>query len=485
MQFHLTATCISFFAIGILGLFFAASTRQYLDIWSFAAFCLFNGFYIWTFTPMFYNSFSSIHAESISRSLIVSGVIICASALTMSYFRLEGRRLSLNKQIAYNFFRSSFGIIFAATVAAVLVINVYHYAPPVTEQTSFNQIQSNVNRALVYVLITTQFLALIIGYNSLFKLKQKFKNEELVAQVILLNRRIWLSTLFTAGLLVMLFVFYQSFADVYTWGTGSIILVVSIVPAIAMFLMFFYMVSSANRFYMKFSPRLGQIDHEVMTLGSEALKKRYHGVIFAFDIAGMKSLNTLRGMREGFESLVDEFIGMIENDLSKLIQKNRITFKYKSNGDEFIFVLWARNLSDARHQFRDIMHNWIKQSSPMIHNWRSQLLQKMHKLNLSNEETTQLNLTIDNLDLHALACTLNNLKITLKGGIDHPTAHPDFLDPRYTKLSALFKPSKFNKVAVFMNDVELLSDVETQPSDDPTMGFISWSDQSQQAEKAS
>jgi hypothetical protein len=61
------------------------------------------------------------------------------------------------------------------------------------------------------------------------------------------------------------------------------------------------------------------------------------------------------------------------------------------------------------------------------------------------------------LDVHVLATTLRETKITVKGGIDKPAASPDFYDPRFTRLSALFKPSKWNRIAVYTDDAALLA----------------------------
>src|SRR5690606_4683873 len=124
----------------------------------------------------------------------------------------------------------------------------------------------------------------------------------LLAQKALMRRRIVVAAVFAVCMAIMVSLLFAA-GSLHSEGTGAMFIALGpIFPAFAMLLMFTSMTASANRFYAKFAPRLGQIDHEIMAFGVAALAKRYQGSLFVFDLAGMKALNELRMIDDRIEA---------------------------------------------------------------------------------------------------------------------------------------------------------------------------------------
>ncbi len=479
-QFPRIVATIAFLAFGTIAFSFAATAKGYLDIWAFATFCMTMALFIWAQTPVFYDGFLDNARMLVTiRALVASGSILAATVLTLGYFRLEGRHWrigssisalkktsveSLNKlsDLLTHPFRMTLFATF--TLCTVIVASFW----PMTTQLELPYATAAINTRLSYVLAASQTLAFFFGFRSLFQTRAHFLRSGLIAQAKMLNRRFALSIIFAISMGLMLAVYLTGLGAVSLEAGTDVILIAAIFPALAMLLMFFWMVASAQRFYARFSPRLGQADQEVMAFGAEALNKRYCATLFVFDMAGMKKLNQLRVQSQANEQAVDDLISKVEHDLGDLVQKGRVTFRYKSNGDEFIFAMWAKDADDARRQFADIMSAWHAQGAGLMASWRAHM------------QAAGLGGVADDFDMHVLACTMTDVKITVKGGIETPTAAPDFIDARFTRLSALFKPSRWNRVAVFADDATLWLAKNNFgakfESDDGEIGFLQLTD---------
>ena len=453
-QFPRIATTVCFIVFGLLSMALGFSAREYIDIWAYSSFCIAAGLYSWSFTPMFYMAHNDNFAMfRLYQSSFGTALTISAAILTLGYFRLEGRHFRLSEATGLQFtavvktLLSPFRAILAMTVLGCL-INLLHFRP---WDATINVATSNAafNEHLVWILLGSQLGGFLVGFGSLFRLRRQLATSGLKAQVVLVNRRIMQAALFAVGMSMMVAIYGIGFSTINKITGNDLTIAGSIFPALIMLLMFLGMVSSGQRFYKKFTPRLGQIDHEVMAFGPDALEKRYHGVLMVFDVAGMKALNVMRLTHRSLETAIDTMIGQIEHDLSALVQNGRVTFKYKSNGDEFIFAIWAKDAADAGRQFVELMTAWRQRSAGLMAAWKGMLTDSM--------ESAENRAVVEELDMHVMACTMNDIKITVKGGIDHPTAAPDFFEPRFTQLSALFKPSRWNKVAVFQDDAGLLA----------------------------
>lgn len=338
-------------------------------------------------------------------------------------------------------------ILFSTIVVSGVIIHSFW---PFTFKGAVYDAAKEINARLAYVLLISQLLAFFFGYKSLLQVRKNYIQKGLTAQARLLNRRIVTSLIFTAGMGIMLYYFVTGLKGVTDSMETDLILLAAIAPAISMLLMFFWMVSSANRFYQRFAPRLDQVDHEVMAFGYEALERRYYGCLLVFDLKGMKQLNMVRSGSPQLEGAVDHLLYSVEHNLSDLIQRGRITFKYKSNGDEFIFNMRAKDQEEASRLMCELTHLWEEVAEGYMNKWREDLRNDL----LGYLPTERVSEIVDGLDIHVLITTLNDTKITVKGGIEQPTAHPDFIDPRFTALTAVFKPTRYNKIAMFRDDAE-------------------------------
>ena len=331
-----------------------------------------------------------------------------------------------------------------------------------------------INERLSWILAAAMALGFTFGYRAILKQRRYFKKAGLTAQIRMLNRRIAMAVVFTLAMLTMLALYLDGFGTVSVEAGTDTILLAAIFPAFAILPMFFWMLASANRFQERFTPRLGQIDHEVAAFGKKALERRYQGVLLVFDLAGMKLLNQHRGHSDINEHAVDHLLQTVEKDLTAMIQTGRVTFKYKSNGDEFIFAMRAADLATALALFVELLQTWRLQAESHMEKWRTQLATNLTP-SLGKAAAEKLAASIDP---HVLMTTMHEMKITVKGGIDRPEAAPDLISPRFTALSALFKPSRWNKIAVFADDAALLSATEDQQfsesDEQPTMGFVAW-----------
>jgi hypothetical protein len=483
------ASSLSFMLLGVFALFLAISAQKYLDVWAFSAFCLSMSFYIWAQTPVVYDGFLDRGATLVAiRSVVASISIVSAAVLSMAYFRLEGRhvRLGLGRTFksfvaGLRFSRPSDALLhpfrmtlLSTVILCVVVISTFW---PMSLNENFGLATAAINTRLTYILCASQLLAFFFGFKALFELRAKHKRDGLEAQVSMLNRRIALSIVFAISMLLMLAVYIAGFGTVSLEVGTDFILVAAIFPALAMLLMFFSMVSSGTRFYARFAPRLGQIDHEVMAFGAKALERRYYGSLLVFDVAGMKKLNNLRSHSAAVEQAVDGFVSRIEHDLADVVQRGRVTFRYKSNGDEFIFAMRAKDLQSASALTTELMTIWVRESAKYMNAWRDELVARLETLLPGG--AVEARAVAASIELHVLATTLKDMKITIKGGIERPEASPDFLDARFTSLSALFKPTRHNVVAMYRDDAEALIAALPQarfaPSDSQSeMGFVSW-----------
>lgn len=480
-QFPRIAASIAFLAFGIIAFSFAATARGYLDIWAFGAFCTTMALFVWSQTPMFYEGFlKSGSVLAAIKAVVASSSILSATILTLAYFRLEGRhwrfssfrRPSIDKMLTI--LVHPFRLVLIATFVCCAAVVASFW--PMTTTLELPYAMAAINTRLSYILAASQLVAFFLGFRALIQTRTRFLREGLHAQAKMLNRRFVLAIIFAISMSMMLAVYLTGLGSISLESGTDVILIAAIFPALAMLLMFFWMVASAQRFYARFSPRLGQVDQEVMAFGAAALDKRYNAALIVFDMAGMKRLNEIRVLSPAFEQVVDKLLSHVEHDLGVLVQRGRITFRYKSNGDEFIFAMWAKDADDAKRQFVELITAWQDKGKELMSQWRQYTHTELAKLSSDAVPLAGLEDVVNSLDMHVLACTMNDVKISVKGGIETPTAAPDFIDARFTRLSTLFKPSRWDKIAVFADDAQLLASKSGAfaPSEaDASMGF--WS----------
>lgn len=439
---------VAFLIIGVLGLTLGFSSPRFLDIWAFAAFCVSWGMYVWMHTPAYYIGRNTGNTRD-PLSAVVPAFFVCASALmTLAFFRLEGRNFNLlefsrifkHPRAAFVAQPLRFG--FVIVVLCAVTVCALFFAGSVT----LNDMQA----AFGYLFFIVQVVALSVGFINLVRVRRKFLSEGLLAQATIVQRRIYVSVIYAVGTLVVAAAFLSFFRNMIV-GTYSndLTYIATVFPAVGMLVMLALSTQNASKVYAKLAPRLDQVDQEVIVFGEDALKRKYAGALFVFDVAGMRQLTIAEARHPALLGIVSKFLSFIEADITELLQKNQTTFRYKSNGDEFILLMYAKDATAAKELLVTLTKRWAEASEMLLTKWRAWLAVA---LGASLSQTDANNLA-DHIEMHVLACSLTDITITVKGAIDRPQSSPDFIDRRFTLLTTLFKESRHNNIAMYADDV--------------------------------
>lgn len=463
--FNFIAASFIFFAIGLFALFMALLTPSFIDLWGLSAFSLSMGLCIWTFSP-FYEATSHMIE---TRVALIALHTVAATIMSLGFFRIEGRTLKVSKLFTKAELRKSlFPVLLLGGVLAscfFICIRAMHFENLLTGDAlafTFGQ--------LAAIFLAAQIVVCIWGFRSITFARKSFAAKGLIPQVFIMNQRLRLAAFYSVcvlsdGVWLNMCLRYTSSASL-----GKFTLMSGTLPALAIIVMLYLMFMNSLRFQKRYAPKLNQIDYEVMSFGEKALDKTYIGTFVAFDIVGTKALNEILDLSHLASDTLPHFFNMIEADLSHLVQRS-VTFKYKSNGDEFIFVLWAKNYDEARDLLSKLYQEWHIQSAHLIAKWQDDFALRIGRLGLPIDP---VDLT-RKLDMHVMMGILTNIRITMKGNEIHSDVHPDFLDPKFTALSGLFKQANSRRIAMFADDaraIGLASQFETSSKEG--MGFVTF-----------
>lgn len=450
-----------FIGIGVFALCIAVVTPGFLDIWGLCAFSFSLAVMSWARLPMYYTQVTSTYSTVVGMFLVH---LIAACVMTLGFFRVEGRSVNLANILIFRKWKQPKStLILLVLITMVSIAGVFYFSGE-TESFAF---QKSLNfLGVVYGM--SQVLAIGLGFKSLLKAKLRFQTAELLPQSLIMKQRLRIAAIYS--LCMITDVLWQALTIRYAWtiSAGNWIIMISTLPAVAMMLMLYLMFLSSQRFHKRYAPKLNQIDYEVLTLGQKALEKRYFGALAAFDLVGTKKLNKLLLDNPHSANFLPRFFNLVEHDLASIFKKG-VTFKYKSNGDEFIFVMWAKNESEAKEVLKTLFTGWKLHGLRLVSKWKHDFAMICKSIpDIGSVE----NLSAD-IDMHVMMSTLNNIRITMKGGDSNSDVHPDFLDARFTALSANFKGSNSTKIAVFADDAEMLGEGERYTATgDSNLGYL-------------
>jgi hypothetical protein len=441
--FHLSIFVPAIFYLGFsfFSLLLAISRPRYGELWMFSAFCGSLFLLLFAQSPYCSNLSGSFPFLAFSHCIVA----VSAVGLSLAFFRTP---------------KKLFAVVIAGSAALFFFTSAL--------LSSSERVQS---RGVILALLGVQTLIFFGGFRFFLNKIRFFRNAGLDAYLPAMRRR-----LINAGVLafVLLLWFWGAIAD---YGEGGFLGVwqrslLWFAPTFAMFLQFYWMIMAGQRFREKLSPKLDYIDYLAIEMGGAAAERSYTGVLASFDLKGFKRVTSLKSRGILYRDAVNNLLNGLRDEIEKIVVPNKVVFRFKSNGDEWVWVLYAKDTSVAKETLQEIVKSW-QENSYKILNRQKDIFAKT----VGDELDLSASMVLDFLDLHVMFCVLSKVTISLGSG----DSFPEFYADGFTNLSETFKTSRHNAVAMFREEAEAIcsslsfpSEFERSQSAYCDAGYLKW-----------
>lgn len=421
-------SCIFFLCFSLFALILGFSMPRFTDLWSFSAFTGTMFFAIWAQTPFYWESFEVVGGQSpsylVANSIANASFIFAAVTLTLSFFRVKGYYLWL---------------IILLTASWLTGIIAYHW--PYGQDLPMYRLQAAIDAKLVIALATSQIISFIFGYYSLTSQYLVFKTQGLNALLPPMKRRFGEAIVFNLAMFAMLGAYLLGMPLQSMTAGPDLFLLWALLPASVMFIQFYWMMGASTRFREKLLPQLDYIDYLVLELKEKAFKQKYWGVLAAFDLMGFKKITALKEKSPSLSTAIDNLLKAMQSDISDLASKGKTIFRYKSNGDEWLFALYAKDQKDAETILTELVLSWNERGAALMKLWKESF-----KAAVPKEEWDQdVENAINYLDLHVMICMMRDMMIK----VEDKKSRPDYICDSFTLLTPAFKNATHTKIAMY------------------------------------
>ncbi len=455
-----------FFACFAITALVMAISSGYKDFWALACFCSLMFIMIWKETPYFWESFKFVNGRSdlflYVKSLIRTLIFVVTFFLNLCFFRIDGD----NKKYFY--------------IGCFLLAIVIFYSGVPQVNVKPHIISSKSGEVLTSLMFLSNLLLVGYGFYNLISQKNAFAMRGLRARVKNMNRRIFESILMVSALFIMLQSFWFSLPIQSTSVKSDIFFLTSIIPASVLLIQFFWILGNSNRRMGKIKPNLNYLEELLIEYSDDAIfqplctlgeKKRveYCCSMFHIDLRGFKGVDDLRNVSSSVDIELMEFYNTIEVDIKTLFHSLFTRFTFKPNGDELIYLYYAKDENEAKNQIVEIFKIWKEESGLLLNKWLKSLIKTWTKNEIGNFKP------LGNFNIHVAICSLND--VTIKR--INSSHKADFDSKKMTALTELHKNSLHNKISTFSKDAKYLktrfSDIEIDPqTHNKKMSYVSF-----------
>jgi len=234
-------------------------------------------------------------------------------------------------------------------------------------------------------------------------------------------------------------------------------LMVPLIPAVVLLIQIYWMMGASARLREKLLPQLNYADFLCLFRYDLAVDGLYHGALFVADLRGFKRITELKKISPRHAEAVRKLLDAVHVDLMRFAERDgRVVFRFKKNGDEWIWAFFAKDEKQSIALYCDLMSSWARVSGKLIGSWR-----KILSEGLGEALTPEDSKVVDLLGMHVISCPLRGMRID----VGNDMSRPDFEADEFTTLSAVFKITRHNLVGTTEADAAVLSALH------PELGF--------------
>lgn len=162
----------------------------------------------------------------------------------------------------------------------------------------------------------------------------------------------------------------------------------------------------------------------------------------------------------------------MRSDLDRVIASGRTVFRFKTNGDENIWTIFAKDEPAARDLLVAMIKEWRGCALTLLDAWKDGFRKAIGPtLDAADEEV------LGYIDLHVMYCVLRSMRIDPVGD----SKHPDYICDSFTMLSEAFKTSLHDRVAMYRDEFAVCvangmqgARFEPEHGADAKTGFLTW-----------
>ena len=425
---------IAFCCFCLFALVLASSAPRYNDLWAFAAFTGSLFFLIWSKTPFYWEAYDFTSSEVLDYSVIWGAVhalvVLTAACLSLSFFRVRGYYLGL-----------ILGLTFIWCVYAV------GHVWPYGSDLPMYKIYAAVDGELVKTMLASQVIIFAYGFYTLLDQKRQFRRRGLMAMVSLMRRRSIEAGLFLSAMGLMVGTYLIALPLQSVTSGPDLFLLFALAPATVIFIQFYWMMGASHRFREKLMPQMDYLDYLLLELKDQALQERYDGVLGAFDLKGYKALTALKAKSPQHGAAVGALLKTIQKDIAGLMTPGQTMFRYKSNGDEWLFALYAKDPEQAKAVLKVVTGRWFGAAAGLMAKWKDSFA-----ASLGEGFDDHCQQVMEHFDIHVMFCTLHDMAINIEDG----QSRPDYTCDSFTLLTPAFKDATYNRVAMYESEAAAL-----------------------------
>jgi len=388
-------------------------------------------------------------------------VIITSSYFSKAFYRIRGKAL-----VGTN-------LLVTILVGAIVYLTWFDRA----EGTQLWTAIMTLNSRLLYLLLASQFIAIITGGYGFYKMAQSKLRDE-PHQMPVLRRRAYDYLGFSVAIFLMLGIYSRTITVMWVNQGFDYSFLAGLLPAFYMHNLFIKNLHRSKEFEERMSLQKTEADDIVYWQGGQALTEVYQTYLWGGDLAGFKKISDIKGIqdsqidRKALADDLQDFLRIVKEDLLALgLPRGRKPFINKRMGDYWWQLIRANNNDDAHKMLLAGIENYIANHGKFISAWRSSLVKILEKHlpddfsyhNASQRQVFTKEALIafaSKIDVHPQIDILTDVILDVEGDVKRPDSPVDFISDQFSALSQPSKDSTHHRIAISKRAAQVIFEAD-------------------------